>query len=130
MGNFFSRKSKVFEIIDCFSLLSKKNKLLTLITRKILNRSRQKLLTTPVQVECLSLAFFSDASNIFAIIDFFLFSQRTFNAYNSKNTEPIETKITHNTRVGGMTLVGNFFSDPSNIFAIIDLFLFSHRKKI
>ena len=54
----------------------------------------------------------------------FSFFAITFNVYNSKNTEPIELKFTHHIRVGPVSVLGNFFSHPSNIFAIIDLFSF------
>lgn len=58
----------------------------------------------------------------------FSFFAKTFKAYNSKNTEPIEPKITHKIRIGRMRLVGKFFfAPPSNIFAIIDLFLLSQK---
>ena len=47
------------------------------------------------------------------------------NVYNSKNTEPIKLKFTHNIRVGPVSVLGNFILRPFNIFAIIDLFRFS-----
>ena len=45
-------------------------------------------------------------ANLFASVKYFLdhrpfsFFAKTFNVYNSKNTEPIELKFTHNIRVG------------------------------
>ena len=38
----------------------------------------------------------------------FSFFAITFNVYNSKNTEPIEPKITHHIRVGPVSFLGNF----------------------
>ena len=38
----------------------------------------------------------------------FSFYAKSFNVYNSKNTEPIEPKITHHIRVGPVSFLGNF----------------------
>ena len=57
------------------------------ISPKRLNRLSSNSYTRPKLVRGLFWAFvFSRPSNIFAIIDLFLFFAKTFNVYNSKNT--------------------------------------------
>ena len=70
--------------------------------------------------------FFSRPFNIFAIIDLFFF-RKILNVYNSKNTEPIELKFTHNIRVGPVRVLGNFLFAPVQYFRDHRPFSFSQN---
>ena len=98
------------------------------ISPKRLNRLSSNSYTRPKLVRGLFWAFvFSRPSNIFAIIDLFLFSQKRLTFITRKILNRLSWN-SHTTCVLVREVSwATFFSRPSNIFAIIDLFLFSQK---
>ena len=103
-------------------------KLLTFITRKILNRLSRNSHTICVFVREVSLGnYFFAPVKYFRDHRSFSFFAKTLNIYNSKNTEPIEPQITHHNRVVPVSVLGKFVC-VSQIFSRSSTFFFFRKN--